>query len=388
MSHHQPIGGRLLTLPFLFLSALALIAVVILVERFMEGLGAVTALNDGFPWGIWVVYDIVVGTAFACGGYVLALTVYIANKGKYHPLVRPALLASLFGYSLGGLGAVIDMGRYWNFYQMFNPEQMNFNSVMLEVGLCVSAYSIVLMIEFLPVIFEKFRADAWKAKLEKVLFIFIAIGVLLPTMHQSSLGSLLISMGGKVHPLWQSAYLMPVLAIMTAILMGFCIVIFEGSMAAVGLRQPSEAHMHRGLIKVIAGLVGAYLLVRFGDLLFRGVLGKAFDGTLQGNMFLLETALFVLPLAILLNSNWNRQGRFMLIAAVSLLLAGALYRFNAFLIGFDPGAGYIYFPSVKELLVTIGVVAIEILGYLFFVKLFPVLPKHGPKQEAHATAQA
>ncbi|MEH6471441.1 MAG: Ni/Fe-hydrogenase cytochrome b subunit [Halopseudomonas sp.] len=384
MSHHQPIGGRLLTLPFLFLSALALIAIYILIERFTTGLGAVTALNDGFPWGIWVVYDIVVGTAFACGGYVLALTVYIANKGKYHPLVRPALLASLFGYSLGGLGAVIDMGRYWNFYQMFNPGQMNFNSVMLEVGLCVSAYSLVLMIEFLPVIFEKFRAHEWKARLEKVLFIFIAIGVLLPTMHQSSLGSLLIAMGGKVHPLWQSAHLMPVLALTTAILMGFCIVIFEGSMAAVGLRQPSETHMHRGLIKVISGLVLAYLVVRLGDLLMRGVLGYAFDGSLQGNMFLLETTLFVLPLAILTNKGWNRQGRFLLIAAVSLLLAGALYRFNAFLIGFDPGDGYIYFPSVKEILVTIGVVAIEILGYLFFVRLFPVMPKHA----VHGTAQA
>lgn len=383
MSHHHehaPIGGRLITLPFLFLSVLALIAVVLLVERFMYGLGAVTNLNDGFPWGIWVVYDIVVGTGFACGGYVLALTVYIANKGKYHPLVRPALLASLFGYSLGGLGAIVDMGRYWNFYQMFNPAQQNFNSVMLEVGLCVAAYSIVLFIEFLPVIFEKFRAEEWKKKLEKVLFIFIAIGVLLPTMHQSSLGSLLIAMGGKVHPLWQSAYLMPVLAITTAMMLGFSIVIFEGSMATVGLRQPSETHLHRGLNKVIRALLVLFFIVRLGDLLYRGVLGAAFSGTLQGNMFLLEMVLFLIPLVVLSSANLVRQGRFLLIAAVSLLLAGALYRFNAFLIGFDPGAGYIYFPSVKELLVSIGIVAIEILGYLFFVKMFPVLPK----AQAHA----
>ncbi|HEY5717552.1 MAG TPA: Ni/Fe-hydrogenase cytochrome b subunit [Motiliproteus sp.] len=383
MSHHhehQAIGGRLFTLPYLFLCALALIAVVILIDRFANGLGAVTHLNDGYPWGIWVVYDIVVGTGFACGGYVLALTVYIANKGKYHPLVRPALLASLFGYSLGGLGAIIDMGRYFNFYQMFNPAQQNLNSVMLEVGLCVSAYSVVLFIEFLPVIFEKFRAEAWKKKLEKVLFIFIAIGVLLPTMHQSSLGSLLIAMGSKVDPLWQSAHLMPLLAILTAMMLGFSIVVFEGSMATVGLRQPSETHLHRGLIKVIRGLLVVYLLVRFADLIFRGALGGAFAGDLQGNMFLIETLLFVVPLVILSRAGWMRQGRFLLIAAVSLLLAGALYRFNAFLIGFDPGAGYVYFPSAEELLVSIGMVAIEILGYLYFVKRFPVLPK------AHAHA--
>ncbi len=379
MSHHQATGGRIITLPFLVLSVLAFIALWILAERFYSGIGAVTNINDGFPWGIWVVYDVVIGTGLACGGYVLALTVYIANKGRYHPLVRPALLASLFGYSLGGIGALVDMGRYWNFYQMFNPGQQNYNSVMLEVGLCVSAYSIVLLIEFLPVVFERFRADAWKAKLEKVLFFFIAVGVLLPSMHQSSLGSLLIAMGHKVTPLWQSLHLMPVLALVTAMLLGFSIVIFEGSMVAVGLRRPSESHLLTGLTKAVNGLIAFYLLVRFTDLIMRDALGYAFVGDLRGNMFLLETLLFVVPLVILTRSQWRARGPYLLVAAVSLILAGACYRFNAFLIGFDPGGGYVYFPSAKEILVSVGMVAMEILGYLFFVKTFPVLPRaHAP----------
>ncbi|MEH6627517.1 MAG: Ni/Fe-hydrogenase cytochrome b subunit [Motiliproteus sp.] len=385
MSHHQATGGRILTIPFLLLSLLALAAVWILGERFFYGLGSVTNINDGFPWGIWVVYDVVVGTGLACGGYVLALTVYIANKGRYHPLVRPALLASLFGYSLGGIGALVDMGRYWNFYQMFNPSQQNYNSVMLEVGLCVSAYAIILLIEFLPVILEKINADAWKRKLEKVLFVFIAIGVLLPSMHQSSLGSLLIAMGHKVTPLWQSLHLMPVLALITAILLGFSIVIFEGSMVSVGLRRPSESHLLTGLTKIIVGLLVLYLVIRFADLIMRGALGHAFAGDLRGNMFLIETLLFVVPLVILAQEQLRRRGPYLLVAAVSLILAGALYRFNAFLIGWEPGGGYVYFPSAKEILVSIGMVAIEIVGYLIIVKTFPVLPRvHGNASGAHA----
>ena len=376
MSEHLPLKRKLITGPTIVLAILSLIAVVLLAKRFIFGLGAVTNLNDGYPWGIWVVYDVVVGTGFACGGYALALVVYIANKGKYHPLVRPALLASLFGYTLGGISAFIDMGRYWNFYNMFNPNQMNLNSVMLEVGLCVTAYCIVLLIEFAPAFLEHFKWHGLRAKLEKVLFVFIAIGALLPSMHQSSLGSLLIAMGYKVDGLWQSLHLMPVFALWTAITMGFSIVIFEASFVTVGLRRPSESHLLRGLGKIIMVMLGGFLVLRFGDLLMRDQLARAFNGSFKSNMFLLEVMLFVVPLVILANSEWRQRGSKLLIAAVSMLFAGALYRFNAFLIGWTPNAGdsFVYFPSTEELLVSIGVIAMEILGYLIFVKIFPVLP--------------
>lgn len=377
MSEHQPLHSRkLFTLPSFILALLSFIALVILAKRFIYGLGAVTNLNDGYPWGLWVVYDVVVGTGLACGGYVMALTVYIANKGKYHPLVRPALLASLFGYTLGGISAFIDMGRYWNFYNMFLPEQMNFNSVMLEVGLCVTTYCIVLFIEFAPTLLERYKKYALKEKLDKVLFIFIAIGVLLPTMHQSSLGSLLIAMGYKVDVLWQSSYLMPLFAILTALAMGFSIVIFEASMVTVGFRRHSETHLLKGLGKVIKALLAVFLIVRFGDLLMRDALGSAFSGSLKGNMFLLETLLFIVPLVILSSTRWRSRGSYLFVAGFSMLFAGALYRFNAFLIGWTPNASdsVVYFPSSQELLVSIGIIAMEILGYILFVKLLPVLP--------------
>ncbi|MCU7917299.1 MAG: Ni/Fe-hydrogenase cytochrome b subunit [Candidatus Thiodiazotropha sp. (ex Epidulcina cf. delphinae)] len=378
MSEHQALKRPIITLPFLLLAAVALIGLYFLAIRFTSGMGFVTNLNSGYAWGIWVVYDIVVGTALACGGYALAITVYVMNRGEYHPLIRPALLASLLGYALGGLGAFIDMGRWWQFYNIFLPWHMNFNSVMLEVGLCVAAYILVLFIEFSPAFLEKFGANRLLKSLNKVLFAIIALGVLLPTMHQSSLGSMLIAMGYKVHPLWQSLHIQPLLAVLTALIMGFAVVVFEASFTAVGFRRPSETPLLTGLGKGVVGLLSLYLIIRFVELLLRGKLGLIFAGDLGSWMFLLETALFIFPLLVLLSPDRRQRGPYLLYAAVSMLFAGTLYRFNAFLINYDPGPGYSYFPSVSEIMVTAGVVAIEIMAYLFLVKKFPVLHSADP----------
>ena len=373
MSQYRSLKRPVITLPFLFLGAVALVGLYFLAQRFIHGMGFVTNLNGGFAWGIWVVYDVVVGTALACGGYALAITVYVMNKGKYHPLIRPALLASLLGYALGGIGAFIDMGRWWQFYNIFLPGNMNFNSVMLEVGLCVTAYILVLFIEFAPTLLERFGAKGLVKALNKVLFFFIALGVLLPTMHQSSLGSMLIAMGYKVNPLWQTLQLQPLLAIITALTMGFAVVVFEASFTSVGFRRPSETPLLAGLSKAIIGLLSAYLIIRFGEVIVRGKLGLIFNGDRASLMFLLESALFIFPLAVLLSPAKRAHGAYLLYAAVSMLFAGSLYRFNAFLITYNPGPGYSYFPSVPEIMVTSGVVAVEIMAYLFVVKKFPVL---------------
>lgn len=378
MSAYKPLGGRILTPTVIGLAVLAAIGFFFLAIRFISGMGAVTNLNGGYAWGIWVVYDVVVGTAFACGGYALAITVYVLNKGRYHPLVRPALLASLLGYALGGFGAFFDMGRWWQFYNILLPWHWNFNSVMLEVGLCVMAYIVVLAIEFSPAFLERLGLHDVQRKLNKLLFFFIAVGVLLPTMHQSSLGSLLIAMGHKVHPLWQAMELMPLLAIVTAVTMGFSIVLFEGSMVTTGFNRPSETHLLSGLSRAITGLIVVYLVIRFGELLVRGKLGLAFAFDFAALMFWIETALFLVPLVVLSSPAKRNSGRSLLIAAVSMLFAGALWRFNAYLITFNPGPGYSYFPSVPEIMVTVGIVAFEVLAYIVLVRMLPVLhdPQH------------
>jgi Ni/Fe-hydrogenase subunit HybB-like protein len=300
--------------------------------------------------------------------------VYVLNRGTYHPLVRPALLASMFGYTLGGFSALFDVGRYWLAYNLFLPWQMNLNSVMLEVALCVSVYTLVLWIEFSPTFIERFRLEGKLRIVNKVLFVFIALGVLLPTMHQSSLGSLLIAAGYKVSPLWQTN-LLPSLFLISALTMGFSIVMFEASLAAWGFRRPLETPLLARLSYVVSGMLGVYLILRFADLLLRGQLALALAGDLPATMFWVENVLYALPLAILISPANRKDPRWLFLAAVSLLLAGAVYRFNAFLIGFDPGPGYSYFPSVPEIMITLGIIAIEILGYIYFVKKLPVLPR-------------
>ena len=373
MSSHQALGGRIFTTPVMVLLAIFLVGVYFMVDRFTNGLGAVSNLNGGFAWGLWVVYDVVVGTAFACGGYALAFMVYVFNKGQYHPLVRPAILASLLGYALGGFGAFFDMGRFWQFYEIFTPSNWNFNSVMLEVGLCVAIYIIILCLEFLPALLEKLGMHNAMKSLNKVLFLLIALGVLLPTMHQSSLGSLLIAMGPKVNPLWQTMHLQPLLALLTALIMGFSIVIFEASASSVGFRRKAESSLLATLDKVIIGLLMSFLAIRLITLVVQGKLGLIFAFDFASMMFIIEMALFIIPLVILMSPKRKAQGSQLLIAAVSMLMAGTLYRFDAFLLTFNPGPGYNYFPSAPEIMITLGIVAFEIMVFILMVKLLPVM---------------
>jgi len=373
MSAHKALGGRIFTPAFLFFGVIFAISLYYMFERFTQGMGSVANINGGFPWGIWVVYDVIIGTGLACGGYALAFTVYVFNKGRYHPLVRPALLASLAGYALGGFGAIFDMGRWWQFYNILLPWNWNFNSVMLEVGLCVSLYIIVLVIEFSPAFLEKIGATGLLKVLDKTLFFFIALGVLLPTMHQSSLGSMLIIMGYKVDPLWQVMQFQPLLAVITAIIMGYSIVIFEASFARVGFGGEDETPLLATLGKIAVWLMAAFVVIRLGVLAMQGKLGLIFAGDFASMMFILEMILFIVPAIIIASPSLSKSPSKLLLAAVSMLFASSLYRFDAFLFTYDPGPGFSYFPSAPEIMVTLGVISFEIMAYLVIVKTLPVL---------------
>jgi Ni/Fe-hydrogenase subunit HybB-like protein len=378
---HAAIGGKVLGRFTIALAALAGVALFFLVERFWFGLGAVTNINNGYPWGIWVVWDVIIATGFACGGYAMALTVYILNRGEYHPLVRPALTASVFGYSLGGLSVLIDLGRYWNFWHILSPAYINTGSVMFEVAACISLYIVVLWIEFSPTFLEYLGRHNARRSLNKAMFLFIGLGVLLPSMHQSSLGSLLIVMGYQIHPLWQTT-LLPVLFLLTALCMGFAVVILEATLAAVGFSRDidEELPLLSKIGKIIVGVLAVYLALRFGDLAVRGDLGLTLASGSRSVMFWIEIALFAYPI-LTLASEANRRRLSKLFPAACSMLAGAvLYRIDAFLVAFERGPGWHYFPSAPEIVVTLGVIAVEVLAYIVFVKKFPILPGHSTTQ--------
>ena len=376
-----PLGGSLVNAVTLSCAVLIALMVAILAVRFLFGLGAVTGLNDGYPWGIWIAVDVVIGSAFACGGVSVAMLVYIFNKGEYHPLVRPALLASLFGYTLAGAGVIFDLGRWWNVWNMYWPWSINPNSVMFEVAVCITLYIVVMWIEFSPVVLEKFGKTDARKKVGKAMFFVIALGTVLPMMHQSSLGTLLVVLGGQVHPLWQTPVL-PLLYLLSAIFMGYAVVLFESCVASSAYRRKIEMHMLTPMAKIMLGILAVFLVVRIADVVVRGALPKAFVPSVEALMFWLETACFIAPL-ILIGAESNRRNPAKLfLAGILLMLGGALMRLNGFLIGYETGDGFTYFPTLAEVLVTAGMFAIEVLGYIIITRRFPVLPREDV-QAAH-----
>ncbi len=395
-AHHEsersePVGGNLFTWPFAVLFVLFIGGLMSVLLRFTAGLGAATNLSDGYPMGIWIAFDVVTGTALACGGYAVALLVYLLNRGKYHPLVRAAIVTSALGYTLGGLSVLIDLGRFWNFWKIIAWfPQWNFNSVLLEIALCIMLYTMVLWIELSPAFLEKWQeseltplrrlAVFLSPKLEKAMPYFIALGLLLPTMHQSSLGSLMMIAGHKLHPLWHTP-LMPALFLVSVVGMGYAAVALECCISARVFRRPQETPMLRALGRPIAYVLLAYVVMRTVDVYYRGQLGAAFALDGYSLLFQVEMMLFLIPAIVLLKYRQNAGANFFMGIGAAVILAGSLYRFSTYIFAFDPGPEWSYIPALPELSVTIGLVAGEIMGYLIIIKKFPILRGVAPEKE-------
>ncbi|GAB4290252.1 MAG: Ni/Fe-hydrogenase cytochrome b subunit [Roseovarius sp.] len=371
--HPGPLRAGLITPLSLVLVFLSAVAFYFIGVRLIHGLGAVTNINPGYPWGIWVVFDVVIGTAFGCGGFAMALLIYVLNRGALHPLMRPALLGGLFGYTLAGFAVMFDLGRWWQVYNMFLPWHMNFTSVMLEIGLCVAAYVTVLWLEFWPAIFERLGWTRLRDLMGRIMWLLIALGVVLPSMHQSSLGTALIPLGHKLSDLYQTAWL-PLLFVVSALAMGYAVVVFEATLVTRSFGLPDEHALLVRVGRVVGWIVLAWLAFRFAELAWRGALGAAFGGHRVVPWFWAETLLALAAAGLFLSPAAQASARATFLGAVALLAFGSLYRVDAYLVGYTPAVeGYRYFPSVPELMVTIGIVAFEILLYLVFIKIFPVL---------------
>ena len=408
-SEFQKQEGRLFTKSFCVLLALVLIGVVIVGIRCFKGLGAVTNMSDGFPWGLWITYDVAVGSAIACSGYAMAILVYICNHMRYHPLIRSCVLTSMFGYALAGLSVMFDIGRPWNSYGFFVPSRWQADSVMFEVALCIMAYAVVLIIEFLPAVLFSLQTSKWrrlhefvdtltpflapdKEKMErridsvratagrirpildKVLIFFIVLGITLPTMHQSSLGSLLLIAPSKLNALWHTGFL-PLLFLINCIYIGYSIVILESVLSSVAFKRPIEVKELSGVARIIPWLTVIWLSVVLGDLAYRHQLAAAVRFDFYSCFFLLEFALIALGSGILFFKRNRWSPRWLFVSAVLLVLGGGLYRFNVYLIGFNPGPGWTYFPSLAEVMVSVSIVSLEILAYQLLVKVVPIFPR-------------
>ena len=380
---HAPVGGRMMNPSMRVVFALFGIGVAMILWRLVAGLGATTAMNDGYPFGLWIAFDVVTGTALACGGYAVAILVFILNKGQYSPLVRPAILTSALGYTLAGMGVGLDVGRWWGLWKVpIFFWRWNVNSALLEIALCIMAYVVVLWVEMAPFLLEKYQdgenlalrrfAKSALPKLRKASVWIVAMGLLLPTMHQSTLGTLMLLANSRLHELWRTP-LVPLFFLMTCVSMGYAVVVFESAFSSTGFGRKPETAMLAGLAGVIVPLQFAVVALRLVDMGVRGVIGSLFAGDVRSFMVLLELVLFLVPAVMLLSPASRRDLGHLVRSAMVMMFAGALYRFDVFLVAFNPGAHWSYFPSVPEILVTVGLVAAEVIAYVFIVRNFPIL---------------
>jgi Ni/Fe-hydrogenase subunit HybB-like protein len=384
----SPVEGRLLTPAVKVLLALWALGTVAGLYRFVFGLGAATAMNDGYPWGIWIAVDVVVGTGLASGGYVMAFLVFILNRGRYHPLVRPALLTSLLGYAVAGVAVAFDLGRYWTMWRIpLSPHQWSGTSVLLEVALCMMAYVLVLFLELSPAWLEGLAAGRhpgraalarrWLPRAQAALPVLVAFGLLLPTMHQSSLGGLMMMAGLKLHPLWHSAFL-PLYFLLTAFVMGFGVLYFESIFSSLAFRRPLEHRLLATLGRYVAGVIFAFLALRFVVLGVEGKLGLLASAGLKGFFFWAEVIVLLAAASRFLGQGEQGKPHQQLQAALLSMLGGALYRVDVFLVAYDPGNGWVYFPSLAEILITLGLIATETVVYVLVVRRFPILAGVSP----------
>lgn len=340
--------------------------------RFIFGLGATTNLNDTYPWGLWISFDVVTAVPLAAGAFTLGAIVHCFHIKKLEPLVRPAIVTGFLGYSLVCVGLLLDLGqpqrgwhvlRYWNLH-----------SPMFEVSMCVMAYTTVLFLEFLSPVCEKFgfylplRVLRW---LEMPLVIAAAA---ISTLHQSSLGTFFLIAVDKLHNLWYTPVL-PLLFWMSAICAGLSIIILEATASHKWMGQPNEGVLLKTLAKILPWALAAYLCVRIGSLVFLSQ-GPYFDRPGLLILFVIEVAIgFVLPLIMLMQSRTRNSDSRRATAAGLVVFGLVLNRFNVSMFGMMHG-DKIYFPSFIESLVTIGIIAAHVLFFVLLAKYFPIFEHH------------
>jgi len=362
-----PIVKKQASIGTLVLMALAALGACAALFRWVDGFDQVSSLSDSRPWGIWISFDLLVGVPISAGAFILAATVHIFHIEKYRPILRPALLTGFLGYLMVILALMVDLGQPQRIWHMLI--YWNLHSPLFEVGMCVMTYTTVLLIEFSPPILEKLGWTGLLGFLKKISIPVVILGITLSTMHQSSLGSLFLIVPLKMYPLWYTP-LLPLIFLVSAISVGFGMVIFECALSHRFLGGHMRKDILEGLSRGMLIALSVLLLIKLMDLIVAGEMGLVFDGSSQSFLFLLENLIgIILPIVILLIPNLRTNIAWIFRAALLTVLGLILYRLNIGLVGM---AGEPYFPKLSELAVTVGVFSAGILAFGFAMKNLPL----------------
>ncbi len=331
------------------------------VLRFTKGLGAATNLSDQFPWGLWIGFDVLCGVGLAAGGFTLAAIVYIFHIERFHPILRPSILTAFLGYALVAVALLYDLGKPYNIWHplvMWNP-----HSVMFEVAWCVMLYLTVLALEFSPAVFERFHMRTPLRIIKAATIPLVITGVILSTLHQSSLGSLFLIVPEKLHPYWYSP-LLPLFFFISAVAVGMAMVIFESNLSSRAFDREIEMPLLEVLGRAMAVVLAFYGLLRLEDLWSRGALVHLMEPSMETVLFVLEITLgLLIPLPMLLFRRIREDRESLFGVAVLVITGFLLNRLNVSVTGLVASSGVHYFPRWTEVAVTLSIVGV---GFLLF----------------------
>ena len=363
-------------LVFLGLAASGTVAALL---RFTRGLGASTNLSDQFPWGLWVGFDVLCGVGLAAGGFTITAVVYVFNLKRFAPIIRPTVLTAFLGYVFVAVALLFDLGqpqRIWHALVMWNP-----HSVMFEVAWCVMLYTSVLGLEFSPIVFERLNLERARRIVRTVSVPLVIVGVILSTLHQSSLGSLFLIVPEKLHPLWYSP-LLPVLFFVSAIAAGLAMVIVESYLCQRAFNHHLEMDLLETVGRAMAVALGVYGILRLQDLARRDVLPTLRHPGYEGGMFLLEVGLGVLlPIVLLAIPKVRMKEAGLVTSAFLAVLGFVMHRLNVSITGMERAAGVRYFPSWMEVAVSLALVAVGFAIFGWAVQYLPIFHEgvHRPR---------
>lgn len=386
--------------------------------RFIFGLGGATHLSDTYAWGLWIVFDLV-WIAIAAGAFATAGLIYVFRRKDLYPIGRAAVYMGLLSYSFVTFTLLADLGLPWHFYQLaLNAPK---HSAMFEVSWCIGLYVSILLLEFLPVPFERFglkkAAEVWRkyspmyVPMAMTLFVYLMsrsvvwtvataavfsilafafrqkpgekpvpimlaiAAVTFSTMHQSSLGSLFLLMPDKLNMLWWSP-VMPVYFFLSSVAAGTALMVLIDMWIAKAYGRALDMKRIGAMAQIAFWSLLVYEAARIVDVIVRG------QSPARSPLFLAELVLGgLVPLVLLSNARLRQTPRVVFFGALLATLGVVFNRVNVVLFGMNlrgplpQTAPATYVPSLVEWGISLGLIAAAIYLFVLGTRHLPILPK-------------
>ena len=355
---------------FWLLWGLVLAAVVTTIIRFATGIATIANVNQAYPWGWWVGFDMLTRIALGGVGFTMAAAGEIFDIRSFRHVVRAALLVGLLFYLTYAAVLIVELGRPWMIWWVFLSWAPT--SAMYEVALCAVAYTTVLILEFSPLVLAKLGRTVTVRRINAVYMLIVITGISLSSLHQSSLGTLLMLLPTKVNPLWHSE-LLPVFFLFSAIMAGPAVMLVEHTVATHFLRRQPRMNVLISLGRGLTVLIVLYLALRLGDVLYRGVADQALSFGFEARWFWLEIVIGLLaPLALLLTPDIEQRKWRLCAAGACVVIGVVLNRLNAAVITMKVHSWETYHPAITEVLISVGALAAMVLAYAYLVRWLPI----------------